>query len=263
MPELPDVEVRKEYLDANALNQIIETTEVRGPELLKETTARQLQQAMNGKVFASSRRHGKYLFVLISGGKWLVMHFGMTGYLDYFRDRREEPRFTQVLISFENGDCLAYVAPRKLGRIQLIDDVQKFIESQRLGPDAMDPAYSFRRFHDSFAKSNSMIKTALMNQKTLAGVGNEYSDEILYQAGIHPEKKSRDLSEGELRRVYKQMRKVLKTAIERKADPAKFPRTYIMPHRHGDGKCPGGQGELKSIKVGGRTAFFCPSRQRK
>lgn len=263
MPELPEVEIQKEYLDANALNSRITKTEVRSPEMLAGVSVRQLQRALKGRVFERSRRHGKYLFARVSGGPWLVMHFGMTGSLQFFREKDQEPKFSRILIYFEKGRRLAYISRRKLGRVQLVDSVGEFIEEQQLGPDALDPTYSFKQFNQSYAGSSSMIKSALMNQKALAGVGNEYSDEILYQAGVHPQKKCREMSEEDLKLVYRQMRKVLRTAVERKADPSRYPRSFLLPHRHGDGKCPGGKGDLKSIKVGGRTSFFCPSRQRK
>lgn len=262
MPELPDVEIQKEYLDATALHKRIAKTQILSRDLLKETTPRKLRTALKGHEFKSSRRHGKYLFARVSSeGKWVVFHFGMTGFLKYFRQEDEKPEYTRILFSFTNEYHLAYVAQRKLGLIQLINDMEGFIEKHKLGPDALDPGFTFKQFRESLGDGRAMVKSALMNQKALAGVGNIYSDEILYQAGIDPRRRTGDLSGEEQKRLYRQMHRVLKTAIDKRADPSGFPRSFIIPHRRGDNKCPGG-GELKSLKVSGRTSFYCPGRQK-
>lgn len=261
MPELPDVETQRRYLDATALNKTITGTRVPSREILVDTSPQRLTANLVNHQFDGSRRHGKYLFAHVSSSTWLALHFGMTGFLRYYKNETDEPEHARVIISFDNGYHLAYVSQRKLGLVQLIDDVDGFVDAHGLGPDAMDPDFGRGDFVHCFAGRRGAIKSALMNQQAMAGVGNEYSDEILYQAGIHPSVKAADLKQADLERIYRYMRRVLRTAVEKGADPSRFPKSYIMPHRHGDGKCPGGRCDLKSIKISGRTAYYCPERQ--
>lgn len=265
MPELPEVETQKRYLDASALHKVIARTEVRSRDILEDTSPQQLAANLKSRKFDGTRRHGKYLFVQVSGDggavRWIVFHFGMTGFLHYYKKAEDEPRFARLVISFDKGFRLAYSSQRKLGRIQLIDDVDRFIEEHELGPDALDPDFSRAKFVEALAGSRAKVKSALMNQKAVAGVGNDYSDEILYQAGILPTVKTADLKSADLERLYDEMRRVLEIAVERGADPSRFPRSFLIPHRHGDGKCPGGRCDLKSIKISGRTSYYCPERQ--
>ncbi len=98
MPELPDVEMFKRYLDATSLHQRIDDVDVRNAYILKNVTARELARGLKGRRFESTRRHGKHLFVRADRKLWLRLHFGMTGSLEYFKDDRQAPRHTRVLL---------------------------------------------------------------------------------------------------------------------------------------------------------------------
>ena len=102
-----------------------------------------------------------------------------------------------------------------------------------------------------------------MDQSKMAGMGNVYSDEILFQAGINPRIQFSTLDEDTIERLYHTMKEVLKTAIERQAVPEDLPNSYIIPHRHRDGVCPKGGRPLERVKVSGRTAYYCPHHQGK
>ncbi len=261
MPELPDVAAFKSSLDATALHQRIEDVEAQGAYPLKEIDPDELREGLRGRTFESTERHGKYLFVALDGDRgWLVLHFGMTGDLNYYEAPEKEPEYDQVLFRFANDYHLAYVSKRKLGEVRLIDDKEAFIEEHDLGPDAMAEDFDYERFKETFGQKRGMVKSALMDQSTLAGVGNVYSDEILFQAGIHPQRKVRDLDEEELRTIYGCLKEVLETAMKHNAEPADFPDGYLIPYR-GEARCPCCDGELKSVKVSGRTAYYCPERQ--
>ena len=124
----------------------------------------------------------------------------------------------------------------------------------------------FKQYLEAFRKilsgSRASIKGALMNQSLIAGLGNVYTDEILFQAGIHPKTKANELEEGDVKRLYRKMRKeVLPTVIDRRADPARFPEEYLTPCRKKGANCPRCGSELKQIKVSGRTAYLCPECQ--
>lgn len=103
------------------------------------------------------------------------------------------------------------------------------------------------------------MKSALMNQKYLAGIGNVYSDEILFQAGLHPGTSSRDLDEGDMKKLLDQTGRVLEEAIEARADPGRMPASFIIPHRHGDGQCPGCGGALRKERIGGGPPSTVPN----
>jgi formamidopyrimidine-DNA glycosylase len=100
-----------------------------------------------------------------------------------------------------------------------------------------------------------------MNQKMLAGLGNIYTDEILFQARIHPKTPVGKLGEEKLRTMYERMRAVLARAIDAKADPGKMPRGFLLPHREEEDACPGCGGKVRKTTVSGRPSYFCPSCQ--
>lgn len=256
MPELPDVEYFKTYLDSTSLHQKIDDVEVHDTAILKGTTERTLKSRIRNRKFASARRHGKCLFVEIQQDGWLVLHFGMTGFLDYSKGEELTPH-ARVVFRFANGSRLAYDCQRKIGHVSLTDDVEAFIADHELGPDALDPALDFESFRDCLEGRRGSIKSTLMNQKVLAGVGNDYSDEILFQSGIRPQRKIDRLNDATLAEIYRTMRRVLRVAARHRADPDRMPRGYLLPHRKKDGCCPRCGETLKQQSVSGRTAVYC------
>lgn len=261
MPELPDVETFKRYLDATSLHQRIVQIEVRARRILEETTVRNLKEGRERRTFESVQRHGRYLFVRLDSGRWLVLHFGMTGSLKYFRDMDKDPPYDRVLFSFENGYHLAYASQRKLGEVELIGDKERFLEEKALGPDALDPDFELAAFEEAFAESRAMAKSGLMNQQLVARIGNVYADEILFQAGIHPQTRLNELDKDALAKLFRTIKSVLQAAVERQAVPAQLPEDYIIPHRHEGGVCPTCGEALEQVQVSGRTAYFRPNRQ--
>ncbi len=261
MPELPDVEVFRKYLDSTALHQTVESVEVRAPDILDGVSSKQLQSKTKEHQFMSTDRHGKYLFTRLSSDGWLVFHFGMTGYFSYFKDSKQAPKHTRALFSFDNGYQLAFVLQRKLGRIFVTQDMDSFAEEQGLGPDALDKNLDAEAFRNAFKETKSSIKSALMDQQRIAGIGNIYSDEILFQARLNPKARANQLSNQDLDRLFQAMKEVFKTAIDSQADPEKMPETYLLPHREKDGRCPLCHGAIDITKISGRSAYFCPKCQ--
>lgn len=261
MPELPDLEVFKQYFDATALHQRIESVAIQDDIILEGISGRRLKAVLSGNSFNSTRRHGKYLFTEL-GDNWLAWHFGMTGSLKYFKDDADEPEYVPLLITFGNGYHLAYIMARKLGQLELIDSIDTFLEAQELGQDALAPSFDLAAFKQAISGRRSMAKTTLMNQEIMAGIGNVYSDEILFQAGIHPKTKINALAEEALDHLFHTMKRVLQTAIDDyRADPAQFPASWLTPHRTDGDPCPNGEGQIKQIKVSGRSAYYCPACQ--
>jgi formamidopyrimidine-DNA glycosylase len=262
VPELPDVETFKRYVDSTSLHHRIKKVEVDAPRMLKGISARALRTALEGNEFSETVRHGKYLLVHLKGGPWLVLHFGMTGMLAYAREPAAIPKHTRLVIHFANGYRLAGIWQRRLGRIDLADDPASFREAQRLGPDVLGPAIDLKTFKRVLHGHRGTIKAALMDQSLLAGIGNIYSDEILFQSGVRPDIKVSELSDARMSLLNRALRHVLRTAITRQADADRLPKTWLLPRRYKGAKCPRCGRSLEHMCSSGRTAYFCPQCQR-
>ena len=262
MPELPDVEYYRAYLDATSLHQRIKTVEVRAPRILERVTEGELRSALAGHSFQSTRRHGKYAFVELDGAGgcgWLVMHFGMTGRLAYFGDIEDDPKHDRLCIGFANGSFLAFVNQRKFGHIALTNSPELFADKKGLGPDAL--GVSRDAFMERFSGRRGRVKTAFMNQKVLAGIGNIYADEILFGAGVHPKTPVHALDDDALGKLYDVMGVVLRAAIAARVRHEAIPPSFLLPHRRDGGVCPLDGTPLENMKISGRTAYFCPAHQ--
>lgn len=254
MPELPDVEIFKQYLDATSLHQKIESLRVEDESVLEDVSVATFSSHLEGSEFEESWRHGKYLFVRVDQ-EWMVLHFGMTGKLRYYKRGKEQPDFARVIFEFCNGYQLVFDCMRKLGFLTLVDDSKGYIELKELGPDAL--SIGREEFADLLDRSRGMVKSSLMNQSLMAGVGNVYSDEILYQARIHPKRRVDSLSDAERDEIYSQLKRVLSQAIESRVDPDRFPSGYLLPRRDEGKACPGCGGQIERIKVSGRSSYIC------
>ena len=266
MPELPDVEVWRQYVDATSLHQPIAGLVYDAADLRRTVSRRSLARALVGRRFRSTRRHGKHLFLELVGENsdadaaagWLRLHFGMTGALRYFRVGGE-PGHTRLRIDFENGFHLAFQNTRKLGMIGLPGDPDRWIRLQGLGPDGM--RVGRQRFRSLFAGRQGLIKSLLVNQRVLAGLGNVYADEILFQARLNPRTPAGELDRSELDHLYDRMTSVLEGAVRARAKPEQMPDDWLVPHRHPGGRCPRCGADVESVDVGGQTAYFCPEEQ--
>lgn len=261
MPELPDVEVFKRYVDSTSLHQEVQRVRVLEPDLLKGVSAQALGQHLKGKRFTGTHRHGKFLFIRADEDGWLLMHFGMTGKLEYGHWHGEPPKYTGAMIEFEDQAGLAYVAPRKLGRIGWTDDPDAFARDQDLGPNA--DALSLSQFRELADGRKGAVKAWLMDQTAMAGIGNVYSDEILFRAGIHPGSQVRNLDKDRIAHLHRAMGQVLAQAIKAQADPEKMPKSFLLPNRKEGAPCPGCGGKLERTTAAGRSSYYCPKCQPK
>ncbi|WP_340105277.1 Fpg/Nei family DNA glycosylase [Rhodohalobacter sp. 8-1] len=259
MPELPDVQVYKEYIDATSLHQSIESIDVMDARILRNVSKDQLIQTLSGQPLDETHRHGKYLFIHTGSKQLLMMHFGMTGSLKYYKEDSDEPEYTQVRFDFDNGYHLAYVCKRMLGQVQLVEDIKQFLSDHDIGPDAL--RLNRDEFRNILGTSRAMIKPTFMDQSKLAGIGNEYSDEILFQAGIHPRKQATDLNSDQLDDLFDQTHDVCTTAIENRIEWDKFPDSYLVRHREKGANCPICGGTIDTMKINSRTCYYCPQHQ--
>ncbi|MGC9529662.1 MAG: Fpg/Nei family DNA glycosylase [Candidatus Bipolaricaulaceae bacterium] len=257
MPELPDVELLRRYLAATALHQEIQAVEVGDDQVLTGLSPRGLALALRGRSFAGASRHGKFLFARVDGEGHLAMHFGMTGFLKYFRRPQVRPRHARIQIAFANGYFLAYSCQRKLGEVTWADDPAAFAAQRGLGPDALGRDLDLAAFRAAVQGRRAAAKSLLLDQTALAGVGNLYADEILFQARIHPTTSVAGLKCQEQERLFRAMKQVLATAVRCRADPGQFPLDYLLPRRGAGGRCPRCGRCLQRMKVSGRTTYYC------
>jgi formamidopyrimidine-DNA glycosylase len=261
MPELPDVEIFRRYLDATALHKEIERVHILDDRILEGDSPQSLGRKLALKQMEHSQRHGKYMFARLNAHSWLSFHFGMTGHLKYYKDPADEPQYTYARIAFTNGYHLAFVVPRKLGTLRCLDSPDSLIEEKGLGPDPYKADFSQGDFVTLLSGRRGMIKTALMNQSIIAGIGNVYSDEILYQEQLHPRTKVKKLEEESLRHLYQTLHSVISKSIELDADPDRFPEDWLIPVRSEGEDCPRCDGQIERIVISGRGCYYCPGCQ--
>ena len=260
MPELPEVEMYARYFAKHALRQKVARVDVRDARILavREDV---LSTAVRGKMFRGVRRHGKHLFA-DAGKQWLHLHCGMSGDLAYYRDEAEEPRFARVVFDFSNGAHLAFEDMRLFGVIDLTPSPEAYIEEHALGIDPLDPSFSLGRFREIVAKRRGAVKSLLMSQDVIAGIGNLYADEALYQSAIHPRRAADRLRDEDIRALHTSIRRILRDVIARREKGGAWPHRYLTMHREEGDRCPRCGGTIARTVVFGRTTYFCKSHQR-
>jgi formamidopyrimidine-DNA glycosylase len=261
MPELPEVETYARYFSKHALHQRIARVDVRDERILSDIRKETFARKLKGREFTEVRRHGKHLFA-DAGTPWLHLHFGMTGDLAYYRDKKEEPRFARIVFDFDNGAHLAFEDMRLFGLAELVDSPAEFIRESGLGPDPLDPSFTQTKFAALLERRRGAIKSLLMSQEILAGLGNLYVDEILFQTGIHPRRAVDRIDAAERRAIFTTMRRLLRDVIARRERGADHPPRYLIPNREEGERCPRCGGTIRRAVVFGRTTYFCAKHQR-
>ncbi len=261
MPELPDVAGFQARFNKHALDRPMSGVHVAKPRLLADTNAQGMGRRLNGRTFTETRRHGKYLLARLENEDWLVLHFGMTGDLAFYDNDDAPPEQEAVRIDFRDGGHLACISQRLLGKVEWVGSVDALTQREDLGPDALDEDLSVDSFMERFSGRRGMLKTALMDQSLIAGIGNVFADEILFQSGLKPKTGVADLEPKRLREVYNVMRRVLSTAANAHIDERTLPKSYLVRHREADAKCPRCRTALRTTKVTGRTSYYCPDCQ--
>lgn len=264
MPELPEVEIYSRYFAANALQQTIKRARVLDDRILGEIRKEKFASTLRGRMFTAVRRHGKHLFAQAVGDgqppAWLHLHFGMTGDLAYYN--AEEPRFARVVFDFDNGAHLAFEDMRLFGVVDIASDPDVFIAEHHLGPDPLDPSFTLRRFRALIVGRRVAAKSLLMSQDIIAGIGNLYADETLFQTSIHPRRAVDRLSDAEVKAMFTSIRRILREVIARKARRAGYPPRYLIHHREEGDRCPRCGGAIERSVVFGRTTYFCGKHQK-
>jgi formamidopyrimidine-DNA glycosylase len=256
MPELPDVEVFRKEVAEDAINEVIASITVGTPKMLKYISPQKLAMKLHGKKITATKRHGKNLFLKTKDGSFLRIHFGMTGSLEYEDESDKLPKHTSLCLHFKSGKRLLFVDPRKFGAVEYIDNFNDFLNKAHIGPDI--ESLSLKDFEKLLSLRHGQLKPALMDQSLMSGLGNVYTDEMLYQAKIHPEIHIDKLEHKDIALMYKKMKSVIKEAIKDHAEWSLMPDKYLIHRRHRGEKClQCRQGTIQMKTVGGRSTYFC------
>ncbi|UOQ64607.1 DNA-formamidopyrimidine glycosylase [Hymenobacter volaticus] len=266
MPELPEVETYRRFLDDIILHQPITAFEVKDAHVLV-TDEDTLRKALVGRHVTATRRLGKNCFLELDNGQVLALHFGMTGDVGAYRDDHDAPRFTRVAFHLADGLRVAFIDPRKFGRIRLVESVAQYQKAKKLGPDALD--VTPEHLQAVLGTKKPMIKPLLLDQGITAGLGNWIVDEVLFQAKIHPERRAHTLSSKEFKALHAAIQLVLTTAIQHEATYRHFPASFLIHAREWDDSAtPGTDAHtfcprhpktlIDKGYVGGRATYHCP-----
>ncbi|WP_417884694.1 Fpg/Nei family DNA glycosylase [Zunongwangia sp.] len=255
MPELPEVAYQKKYADATILHKKIIEVET-GDKKIYQSDKFDFEKILKDNEFESTSRIGKYLFLNLKKNGVLVMHFGMTGKLDYYQ-HDDTPKYTQLKLIFEDHSKLAFTCPRKFAKLHLAESIEEFQQSHNLGVDALE--ITENQFLKICEGRTGTIKGLLMNQSLIAGIGNMYADEVLFQTKIHPKTKVNKLSEKQLKSIFDKIKDILEVVKEARIEGKRVPESYLTRIRkEGEGAdCPRNNGKIEQTKVSGRTTYFC------
>lgn len=280
MPELPEIEtIRRDLrpsLRGRLIREVIICPDPKGTRLLRRyPSPGRFIRALTGRRIMDLKRRGKYLLFPLETGEELIIHLGMSGQLLLLPLRADRPPHTRLVFKVRGAGRLCLVDPRKFGEVYLYSRKGRttLIDPERLGPEPLGRAFTPETLARSLAGRKTVIKTAILNQKIIAGLGNIYSDEALFRARISPLRRSYSLSKDEIKRLQGAIRGVLREAIkyrgtsaadrqyvDGKGRPGRFQHRLNVYQREGK-KCPRCGETIRSRKIGGRTAHFCPACQ--
>ncbi len=268
MPELPEVETIRRGLEKRILAKKINRVEINTDRMVKKPSPKRFKEEVEGKNFTQVIRRGKYLILVLSSGKKIVIHLRMTGQLIYGR------RDTKSRVSFllSNGKYLNLNDKRHLGEIRLVENWEKVLGIAKMGMEPLEDSFTLKVFGEMLNKKKARIKPLLMNQEFLAGVGNIYAQEALFKARIHPERHAHRLKRDEVKALFSEIKKVLKKAIDYKGSSlssyvdvegkrGSF-HSRLQVYGRGGEPCVKCKTPLKFIKLAGRGTSFCPKCQK-
>jgi len=290
MPELPEVQTIVNDLNKKIVGRKITDVWFDWPKMIKSPRFKGL---IKGKKILSVKRRGKNILIYLSGGLLLLIHQKMTGHMLVGKwkvksEKREtaviplEPKdvvadkynsYIHLIFYLDNGEMLALSDLRKFAKAILgtVEQIENLPELKKLGPEPLDKSFKFIKFIKLIKPERRKIKQVLMDQEVIAGIGNIYSDDILWEAKIHPFKTANKLTQSELKELFSAVKEILAKALKMRGtstsdyrDTAGKKGAYtehrLAYQREGE-KCPRCGNEIKRIKLGGRSAHFCPNCQ--
>jgi len=277
MPELPEVETLAAHLrKANLLGQRIKRIEVRFPKLLDGCTVKQFQNKLIDQEIIAISRRGKFLVFAFSGQLFLLVHLRMSGHFFLKKEGAEKDQHEHLIFSLENHNSLRYRDTRKFGRFYLVSNPELILG--KLGPEPLDsdqftPHYLLQALH----KKRTLLKRFLLDQGSIAGLGNIYVDESLWQAKLHPLLYTIELNLKDAIRLHQSIQEVLKKGIawggtslgrgtvnfHHLDGNVGSHQNQLMVYGRADLPCLRCGAKIQKIKVVQRSTHFCPNCQQR
>lgn len=270
MPEMPEVEIIRRYLDKMAAGKRIMDLDIRLPRMIKWPDTEGFRALVTGRTIKAMNRRGKYLLMELDNGNEVVFHLRMTGRLVYEPTGETSDSHARVIFHLQDGASLVYGDTRTLGTIHGIKPEERAMLKglAEMGPEPLSAEFTPDYFYETASKRKVAIKSFLLNQKYIGGIGNIYADEALFLAGIYPLRPANTLTKEECKRLWEGVNKVIAAGIEDGG-------TTFRDYQNGEG----GQGShqehlyvysrkgepcrscgspIERITVGGRGTHFCP-----
>lgn len=278
MPELPEVETIRTELEPLLLGRRILSATASRMDIIGYPDPRRFRRGIAGARVAGLARRGKYLIVRLDTERELLFHLRLSGRLEV-RGPSRPRRFERIRFELDNGRSLAFVEPRVLGRVYLTktgDYPAALAGMLRMGPEPIQPGFTASYLAAKLARRRSVVKNLLLDQRVCCGVGNIYADEALARAGIRPTRMGGSLKQGEINRLARALRAVLKEGIrwcgttladERYLRPGRqagsFQRRLRVHGREGSlCRMRGCTGVVERRRIGNRSSYYCPVCQR-
>lgn len=253
MPELPDVEGYRRMVARHLAGERIEDLHIADPSVLGGTSRAGAMAAIRGRTVGAPLRHGKWL-IMPADGPTLLVHFGMTGSFVWTSEPGPDVVGARLTLSAKRG-ALHFVDRRRLGRVAVVSDENHLcVALAGQGPDAL--SVSATSFTALVGRRRGTVKSALIDQSVVAGIGNMLSDEILWRARLHPATRAAGLSDAELARLHRTMRSTLRGAVAVGHIPRT--RTWLSSQRdHDPPVCPRCRSRLSWSRIAGRSSLWC------
>lgn len=262
MPELPDLEVIREYLDPRLKGVRIQEALVRRPLVVRNLMGGDAAGDLVGRRFTGAGRRGKFLLLPLDDGSTLVINPMLAGRLHYGEPLRRDRVRDALVLQLADGRELRYHDAKDMGKVYLTRDLSLVPVFASLGPDATDPDLTLEVFRERLRRRRGEIKGVLTNQTFVAGIGNAYADEICWRAELYPFRRRPSLGDKEVARLYAAMRAVLTEAIEtlrvRVGDDIHVGvRDFLAVHGKAGVPCPRCGGATSKVTRSRRTTNFC------
>jgi formamidopyrimidine-DNA glycosylase len=278
--ELPEVEVMRRDLEKDVVGRRVKTAEVKSSRnamrvIRRHGKRKDFTSRVEGRKLTKVERRGKYVLLHLDSGDVLVVHFGMSGQFQRGNGRVVIEPHTHVVLTFQQGGDLRFIDPRTFGEMFVTssDELGKVKELQHIAIDPLDQVFTWPTFQYLLAERGAKMKQLLMDQKFISGLGNIYSDEVLFAAGLRYDRLSDTLSSQEVRRLYRAIQETLQEAIKLRGttlDDEAYVDLFGKPGEYqGELKVYGREGEpcrrcrtpIQTVKVAQRTSYFCPQCQ--
>jgi formamidopyrimidine-DNA glycosylase len=273
MPELPEVESVRRRIAPVLEGRRFEHVEIADPRLVRPYEPAEVAAELTGERVESVDRRGKYLIVRFESGRALLIHLRMTGSLGHHEHGAdgEEPH-RRAVVRLDNGSDVTYRDVRRFGTWLLLEpgELEPYLDA-KVGDEPLDALFTAARLGAKLERRRAPIKAALLDQRTLAGMGNIYVDEALWRARIHPLRPAEAIDRNELRRLHGAIRKSLEIGIARQGSTL---RDYRLPdgdrgtmqhefkvYGRGGEPCDRCGTPIAKSRVGGRGTWFCPTCQ--